>query len=155
MSHPNCVCESLDTCDSHTEATISRLLHFFLWCYITCRWLVLQSKERFECEEVKPVAVKDKVQRRKNCLLRRRHKQQQTLPPKVTPHLSPARRPAGPPNLMTKCQNPALGSHLTPTDVEELLHMSNPLFFICDSTDHTHQSQNNKNKTLLTTNTKR
>lgn len=125
------MCKSLDTCDSHSEATRSRLLHFFLWCYITCRWLVLQIKERFECEEVKPVAVKDKVQTEATA--------QTTTNPaaKVTPHLSPARHPAEPPNLMTKCQNPALGSHLTLTDVEELLLMSNPLFFICDSTLHT------------------
>lgn len=50
---------------------------------------------------------------------------------KVTPHLSAARRPAEPPNRVTRCQNPASGSLLALTDVGKLLDMSNPLFFIC------------------------
>lgn len=50
---------------------------------------------------------------------------------KVTPHLSPARCPAEPSDLSTGCQNPAPGSLLTLTDVEEPLHTSNPLFYVC------------------------
>lgn len=34
---------------------------------------------------------------------------------KVTPHLSPARRPAGPRHLMTKCQNSLLSFSLSDT----------------------------------------
>lgn len=153
MSHPNCVCESLDTCDSHTEATISRLLHFFLWCYIT--WLVLQSKERFECEEVKPVAVKDKVQRRKNCLLRRRHKQQQTLPPRWH-HIS--HQPVVLLALLTwwrsaKTQRWALTSHRLMLKSCSTCQIPYSLSVTPQTTHTSHKII--KNKTLLTTNTKR
>lgn len=70
---------------------------------------------------------------------------------KVTPHLSPALCPAEPSNLLTRCQNPAPGSPLTLTDVEEQLDMSYSLFYYLLLPRHTsHTDRERERERCLT-----
>ncbi len=72
---------------SHTKTTRSRLLQFFLWYYITSMWLVLQTGGEVWMRGSRAGGSEGRGaemsrNRRKQCLLRRLHKQQWTLLPR-------------------------------------------------------------------------
>lgn len=57
-----CVCVFGHTWSHSHPKQLNQALHLFQWYYITSRWFVLQTGEKFGWEEIKLVALKDKEQ---------------------------------------------------------------------------------------------